>query len=120
VTPLWIRFTNQSAVDATLCRRAPNLKDEPRLQLKHPRRVDVRKRRDRVSVRAYRVSGREQTESGERCRQITVGRNTATEEVSMVENVESLQAEQKPHALCQLNAILYEDRHVGSWGAAER
>ena len=97
-----------------------HLEDEPRLQLEHPRRVDVCERRDGVSVCAYRVSGREQTEGGGRCCEITVGRNTATEEVSMIEDVEALQSQQKSRAFCQLDAILDEDGHVRGRGAAER
>lgn len=38
----------------------------------------------------------------------------------MIEDVEALQPEQKPHAFCQLDSILDEDGYIGSWGAAKR
>jgi len=67
------------------------LEDESRLQLEHPRRIDVRKRRDGVPVCAYCVSWRKLSESGEWGREIAIGRNPAAEEVAMIENVEALQ-----------------------------
>jgi hypothetical protein len=61
--------------------------------LEHPRRIDVCERRNSVRGRANvsnELAGR-----GMRCRAIAIGRHPATEEVSVIENVEAFQPEQE-------------------------
>ena len=66
--------------------------DEARLQLEHPRRVDVCERRDCIRGRAD--SPNELAERGQRCRAIAVDRDSAAEEVPVIEDIEAFQPEQ--------------------------
>jgi hypothetical protein len=62
--------------------------DEPRLQLEHPRRVDVCERRDCVTRCAN--AAHELTEGGGRCGGITVGCDATSEKVPVIEEIEAL------------------------------
>src|SRR5437762_12513368 len=79
----------QSNVTVALWRRAPNSEDEPRLQLEHPRRIDVCERRDRVCGCAD--AAHELAERGCRCGGIAVGCDPAAEEIPVIEKIEALQ-----------------------------
>ncbi len=70
--------------------------NEPRLQLKHPRRVDVCERRDRVRGRADR---HELTEGRGRYGCVAEHRLSAPEEVPVIEEIEALQSEQDARSL---------------------
>jgi hypothetical protein len=88
-----------------------------RLHLKHPRRVDVCKRRDRISRRShtsYKLPKRRRRSQG-----IAVRRHTSTEEVSVIEKVETLKPEQDTHALIQTETFLHKRRNVRRRRAAE-
>ena len=87
-------------------RRLTLLEDEPRLQLEHPRRVDVGERRDRVRCRAR---GHELAERRIRCARVAVDRLPAAEEVPVIEEIEALQPEQDARAFRRLDATLDEE-----------
>src|ERR1700730_3835401 len=63
--------------------------DEPRLQLEHPRRVDICECRDCVRGRAHGPN--KLAERGSRCRAITVNGDPAAEEIPVIEEIETPQ-----------------------------
>src|SRR2546427_3027687 len=67
-------------------------KNKPRLQLKHPRWVDVCERRDCVCGRAH--AAHKLAECGCRCRGIAVGCDCAAKKISVIEDVEAFHPEQ--------------------------
>src|SRR5262245_52540993 len=71
-------------------------KDEPRLHLEHPRRVDVCERRERVGGRP---DGSQLAKRRERRPRVAVRRYSAAEVVPVIEDVEALQPEQDGHPL---------------------
>ena len=82
-----------------------SLKRKPHLELEHPRRIDVRERRDRVG----RGAGADQlTERRVRRAGVAVGRLPAAEDVAVVEEVEALQPQQD-RAARRLDATLDEE-----------
>src|SRR5262245_26409713 len=82
--------------DALATARGTDSKGESYLQLEHPRRVDVCERRNRIRRRAHAPN--ELAEGGRRCSGVAVGRDPASQEVPVIENIEALQPEQDGHA----------------------
>ncbi len=70
--------------------------DEPRLQLEHPRRVDVCERRD--CVRCGADTPNELSKGGRRGCGIAIDCDSAAEEVSVIEQIEALESEQDRRA----------------------
>ena len=66
------------------------LEDKPRLQLKHPRRVDIRKRRDRIRSCSYRPN--KLTKRRHCDASVTINRHAASEKVSVVEKIKRFEA----------------------------
>jgi len=62
--------------------------DQPRLQLEHPRRVDVCERRDCITGCAD--AAHELAERGCRCRGIAIRGDPASEKVPVIEEIEAL------------------------------
>src|SRR6185295_5748381 len=88
-----------------------SLEDEPRLQLKHSRRVDVCERGNRVRCRAD--SAHELAECGCRCCGVTIGRDPASEEVPVIEKIKAFEPQQYRRAFRQFDPILDKDRYLG-------
>src|SRR5689334_14609403 len=70
---------------------------EPGLNLKHSRRVDVRKRRD--CIRRRTNSTNKLPKRRRRDRRVAIYRHTAAEKVSVIEKVEAFEAQQNAGAV---------------------
>src|SRR6185503_19614580 len=72
------------------------LEDQPRLKLKHARRVDIRKRRNRIRRRSHTTD--KLSKRRRRYQAITVSRHSASQKVAMIEEIETFQSEQQSEA----------------------
>src|SRR5450759_985201 len=105
-----LRTRDQGTRDRAISEQVSDLK------LHHPRRIDIRERRERIGRRA---GADELTERRIRRTGIAVRRLRAPEDVAMIKEVEALQPQQD-RAAPALDTFLDKDRDILRARAAER
>jgi hypothetical protein len=111
VKSFFIVVVGRPSVAAGFGRSNLLLENQPRLDLKHPRRINVSERRNSVSVGAY-GSGRHKPAKRRRgCWIISIDGHAAAEVIAVIEQIETFEPKQQAHALVESNPILNEYRN---------
>src|ERR1700674_4726854 len=88
------------------------LKDNTRLHLKHPRRIDVSERRNRVGSCAHAANKLSERGSGSYC--VAIDGHASTEHVCVIEDVEAFDAQNNVTALALEQVLLDKKGNVRS------